>query len=223
MGGLMLIFSRFPCPPILSLLDASSRPGWGPIEEGSRARPAARALTACRRRPRSRPWRRNGSAARASVTWMSDSGAAWCPVTRRQSSRSSDAGVRGFKCFLVPSGVDEFQHTSASASSVPRCEILARRNVVTGPCRVAGPHHPASWTSRHLPRLRGDTSGRRRSGRDSTDGAPGSRHGRARAHRPRVVGGRRRGDCRGPRRGRADHGRDVPALPDVFGGGDSRL
>jgi allantoinase len=39
-----------------------------------------------------------------------------------------DAGVRGFKCFLVPSGVDEFQHVGESdlREAMP---ILARRKV----------------------------------------------------------------------------------------------
>ena len=37
-----------------------------------------------------------------------------------------DAGVRGFKCFLVPSGVDEFEHVDASTlrRAMP---IVARR------------------------------------------------------------------------------------------------
>src|SRR3954466_12570507 len=46
-----------------------------------------------------------------------------------------DAGVRGFKCFLVPSGVDEFPPLSADVPPVPGADrrrarpILARRNV----------------------------------------------------------------------------------------------
>ena len=39
-----------------------------------------------------------------------------------------DAGVRGFKCFLVPSGVEEFQHVGA-ADLREAMPILARRDV----------------------------------------------------------------------------------------------
>jgi allantoinase len=39
-----------------------------------------------------------------------------------------DAGVRGFKCFLVPSGVDEFQHVGERELRVAM-PILARRDV----------------------------------------------------------------------------------------------
>jgi allantoinase len=50
------------------------------------------------------------------------------PGNDRQLDTLVDAGVRGFKCFLVPSGVDEFQEVGEShlRRAMP---ILARRNV----------------------------------------------------------------------------------------------
>ena len=49
---------------------------------------------------------------RAAATSMSDSGAAWCPAMPRDIEPLARAGVLGFKCFLSPSGVDEFDHVS---------------------------------------------------------------------------------------------------------------
>src|SRR5499427_9356685 len=50
------------------------------------------------------------------------------PGNERDLESLVDAGVRGFKCFLVPSGVDEFEHVDADtlARAMP---ILSRRGM----------------------------------------------------------------------------------------------
>ena len=114
------------------------------------------------------------------VTSMSDSGAASCPATRASIEPLADAGVRGFKCFLVPSGVDEFP-TVGERELRLAMPILARRQTCrcssTPSCRTiccahAGEPLPVIATTRPRVRLRPKW-------RRSTDGAPGSRHGRA--------------------------------------------
>ncbi len=45
------------------------------------------------------------------------SGAASCPATPRELEPLARAGVLGFKCFLSPSGVDEFDHVERSRSA----------------------------------------------------------------------------------------------------------
>ena len=53
---------------------------------------------------------------RADATSMSASGAASCPGNARDLEPLARAGVLGFKCFLSPSGVDEFAHVERSAT-----------------------------------------------------------------------------------------------------------
>jgi allantoinase len=48
------------------------------------------------------------------------------------------AGVRGFKCFMVPSGVDEFAHVSEADLAVAT-PVIARLGLpLLVPCRAAG-------------------------------------------------------------------------------------
>ncbi len=103
----------------------------------------------------------------------------------------------------------------ADARAAEMCRCWCTRN-----CRIASAPH--AGRACQLSRLRGDASGGRRSRRDSTDGAPGSETRRARPHRPRVVGRRRRRDRRSPGCRHADHGGDLSALPDVCRRRDSR-
>ena len=76
-----------------------------------------------------------------------------------------DAGVRGFKCFLVPSGVDEFPaSTKRSARALP---ILARRGVpllVTPRIAVQRIRTAIRWTR---PTRYRDATWRLASGRDA--------------------------------------------------------
>ena len=145
-----------------------------------------------------------------SVTSTSGSGAASCRATPASSTRSIDAGVRGFKCFLVPSGVDEFPAVDEDdlRQALP---VLARRNV---PLLVHA-ESPASIADRGLRmRIRSAITqsairsaivrgvprhapaGSRGRG-DPADGPPGGRVRRARVHIVHVssaegVGGDRR-------------------------------
>ncbi len=142
-----------------------------------------------------------------------------------------DAGVRGFKCFLVPSGVDEFpavgEDGSAAGAADPRapaaCRCWCTRNRRGSPAGrrpdpIAADPHP-TYTRRISATRPPEAEAR---GDPADDSA---RRGvrRAYAHRPRVVGGRRRGDRRAPRRrGVPITARNVPALPDVRRRRDSR-
>ena len=64
--------------------------------------------------------------ASAGSTWAS--GAASCPATRASCAASSRAGVLGFKCFLVDSGVHEFP-ACTRPSCARRCAVLATLGV----------------------------------------------------------------------------------------------
>ena len=75
-----------------------------------------------------RRWRRNG---RRRVGACTSTSAFWggvIPGNAGELDGLVDAGVRGFKCFLVPSGVDEFPHVTERdlREALP---ILARRRV----------------------------------------------------------------------------------------------
>jgi allantoinase len=73
-----------------------------------------------RRRSRSRgppPHRRRTS--------TSASGAARCPTTSGRSPPLHEAGVFGFKCFLSPSGVDEFPHLDREQLGAAMEEVAA--------------------------------------------------------------------------------------------------
>ncbi len=137
-----------------------------------------------------------------------------------------DAGVRGFKCFLVPSGVDEFPPVTEDdlRRALP---ILARRNM---PLLVhAGTSLRIATTATGDPQC---TTAIRLylASRPVSDGAgrhpPADPAGRgipdAHPRRARVVGRRRRGDCRRQGGLGADHRGDLSALPDVRGRRDPR-
>ena len=137
-----------------------------------------------------------------------------------------DAGVRGFKCFLVPSGVDEFPAVTKT--------ICGRR------CRSSRAATCRCWSTRNRPSCFGTAADpAARVGRVTQPylatapaeaevdairliDAPGRRVRRARAHRARVVGRGGRGDRARPRPRGADHRRNLPALSDVRRRGDSR-
>jgi allantoinase len=74
----------------------------------------------------------------------------------------ADAGVRGFKCFLAPSGVDEFPHVSEADLRVA-LPVLARRRlpllahaesprVLLSPDESADPAAYATWLASRPPR-----------------------------------------------------------------------
>ena len=48
------------------------------------------------------------------------------------------AGVVGFKCFLVPSGVDEFPHVTEERFARSDAGAVADRRDVDRACRIAG-------------------------------------------------------------------------------------
>ena len=127
-----------------------------------------------------------------------------------------DAGVRGFKCFLVPSGVDEFpavdRGRSAPGAADPRAAQRAAAGARRGPDRCIARSAGRSDATRPTWR-RGRPASEARG--DPPDDSPRRGVQRARAHRARVVGGgaSRRSPAR--RRLGADHRRDLPALPDV--------
>ena len=64
-------------------------------------------------RGRGRPGRQGARERGPDSRRRRDSGAAWFRGTPPPSSRWSAAGVLGFKCFLAPSGVDEFPHVAS--------------------------------------------------------------------------------------------------------------
>ncbi len=133
-----------------------------------------------------------------------------------------DAGVFGFKCFLSPSGVDEFGHLDRAQLLAAMTEIaaigLAADRARRGPGAAARP-----WPARpRLRRVPGVAARRERGIRHRRRDRRRPPHRRAGAHpaserRPLTA----RDPGREGRRGRA-HGRDVPALPDDRGRGDPR-
>ena len=134
-----------------------------------------------------------------------------------------DEGVFGFKCFLAPSGVDEFPPLSvvelerylAGARRVRRHDDRARR----GRRRAGAGARGARASVRRFPRL---PAARRREPRDRR-----AHRGRP-AHRCRgapaasVQFGRGADGALGPSRRDRHHGRDVPALPRLRGPVDRR-
>ena len=126
-----------------------------------------------------------------------------------------DAGVRGFKCFLVPSGVDEFpavtEHGSAPGAADPRAPRRAAAGARESPADgvAESPHsRPRPSADPHYAAYLAPASAAMRARRDPPDDPARGGIPDARAHRPRVVGGRGRGDrgrqsrrgCRSPRR-----------------------
>ena len=153
------------------------------------------------------------------------SGAASCRATRATLEPLVDAGVRGFKCFLVPSGVDEFAHVGEGRSRAgdagaraARCPAAGAR----GAARVSSAPHRGRprELSRRIAATRPVDAERRR---DRPDG-----DARARVQAPAstsctVVGG---GASEAVAAARADGvpitARDLSALPDVRRRRDSR-
>ena len=141
-------------------------------------------------------------------------------------------GALGFKAFLVPSGVDEFEHVG-EADLRAAMAVLAAQGV---PLLVHAERPPHRRGGRGLGRGRSPwvaCVARPRSLAALAAGRGGGRgRGAARAALPRdrLPGARRprrlrrgaAGAAAGAGRGAADHRRDLPALPDVRGRGDPR-
>ena len=127
-----------------------------------------------------------------------------------------DAGVRGFKCFLVPSGVDEFppvgERTLRQAMPVlarPGCSAAGSRRAARAPARrIEAARRVIAITRRPRP------VEAERAAIDLM--ATLARETGARVHIVHVSSAAGADDDRGrARRRRADHRRDVSALPDV--------
>ena len=128
------------------------------------------------------------------------------------------AGVLGFKAFLSPSGVAEFEHVGESdlREAMP---IVARTGLpllvhaewpasLREPAPRADPRRYATWLA---------TAGRRQPNMAAIDRLIElSAHFGARAHRAPRISRRPARDQHGACRRRADHRRNLPALPDVL-------
>jgi dihydroorotase-like cyclic amidohydrolase len=68
-------------------------------------------------------------------TWVF--GVVWCQETLRSLRRCLQQGVVGFKCFLVPSGVDEFEHVTEAdlREAMPELARLGALLIVHASCR----------------------------------------------------------------------------------------
>ena len=127
-----------------------------------------------------------------------------------------EAGVFGFKCFLLDSGVDEFPHLRAEAFAAAMAEtarlgalmiVHAEDGELIDETRSTARATRASW-----PRGRVRRGGRDRAGRragTATGGAPTSSTSATRTPCPRAA--------LGARRRRRRLGGDLPALPDLRG------
>ena len=134
-----------------------------------------------------------------------------------------EAGVVGFKCFLLDSGVPEFPPLDDAGLRAALAELAAfdglliahaeDADVIAAAPEPAGPSYAGFLASR--PGAAEEIGDRRARGR-----GPG--HGGARARRP--PGRRRRAAdaAQGAGRRRADHRRDLPALPDLRRRGGAR-
>ena len=148
------------------------------------------------------------------------SGAASCPATPASSARLLDAGACGVKAFLGPLRDRRLSGRGRAASCARRCRArrawgAAPRSRRAGDGRGAAAGRPAPL--RDLPRLASSVLGARGSGA----AARLCRELRAPVHVVHLsaavgVAARRRG----PSRGAAAHGRDLPALPRARGRGD---
>ena len=154
---------------------------------------------------------------------MSRSGAGPYRATCDQLRPLLEAGVVGFKCFLLDSGVPEFPPLDDAGLRASADRAGRRRRAADRPRRgrrrdrgraaTVGPSYA------RVPRLAA------RGGRgvgDRCAGRGGPRHGGA---GPRRAPRRRRRAApaaAGPGRRGADHGGDLPALPDVRRGGGAR-
>ena len=136
------------------------------------------------------------------------------------------AGVLGFKCFLSPSGVDEFAARQRSRPARGDADRRATRPAAAGARGMAGAAASSRSDDGSAPlRDVADRRGRRPAEHAAIelliDLAGDAR--RARAHRPSGLG--RRAAGRSPtraRRGVHDHRRNLSALPDVLRRRDRR-
>ena len=147
---------------------AASRPSW-----------TCRS-TACRRRPscgRSTP----SSTPDATRTSKWGSGAAWCRATSSDLEPLVDAGVPGFKCFLAPSGVDEFEFVDEADLRLALPVLKRRRRPLLAHAEWPAalkpiPRHQRSARLRHVARLAPAARGSRRD-RDADRALPRVRRG----------------------------------------------
>ena len=166
-----------------------------------------------RRRARGQAARRGGHAAMST----SVSGAASFPAMPRDIEPLARAGVLGFKCFLSPSGVDEFDHVSEAdlreampiiaATGLPLLVHAELPALLREPDRRADPRSYATW-------LDSRPATAEQAAIDLLIELSGTDIG-ARAHRAPRLRRRARVDRRSARQGPAAHRRDLPALPDV--------
>ncbi len=133
-------------------------------------------------------------------------------------------GVLGFKCFLLPSGVDEFPPLSPAeleADLAVVAALLGSQMIVHAedPHVIERAPEAAGRGVRDVPAVpagrRGDPGHRARAGPCPPDRGPG-------AHPAPVQRGSVRADPRRARGGSPGHGRDLPALPGVQRGGGTR-
>jgi allantoinase len=68
-----------------------------------------------------------------------------------------EAGVRGFKCFLIHSGVDEFPHVTELDLRIAMPEIARHGSVLLVHAEVGGPIEAAAHELEHLDKRRYDT------------------------------------------------------------------
>ena len=118
-----------------------------------------------------------------------------CAPTSR---RWRDAGVLGFKCFLSPSGVDEFGHVSESdlREALPVLAALGLPLLAHAELAGAAAESDGVDARRRSATLRDvarQPAGRQRAGRDRAAGAARGRVRRPRPHRPPRVGRRAAG------------------------------
>ena len=137
---------------------------------------------------------------------------------RATSCRSSRAGVFGFKCFLVHSGVDEFPPVTRRRAWRRRCGARRGRRLADHRARRGrGAHRrgaaPAQRRLRRLPRVA--AAARPRAPRSPRSSRRAARTG-VRAHILHLSDGRRPRPHRRREAPRgAPHRRDLPALPDA--------
>ena len=106
-----------------------------------------------------------------------------------------DAGVRGFKCFLVPSGVDEFPAVDEDDLRAGAADPRASQRAAAGARRIAGADRLAGrlaapgehigarrFQPTRLRDLSGDTAAGGRGRGDSPDGSARARSSSARVH-----------------------------------------
>ena len=217
------------CCPAWSTRTCTSTSPAAPSGRASRPRPARRRpaasrrsstcrSTASRRRRRRRPCElKRRPRPRPGVTSTSASGAARCPATWPTCAALHDAGVFGFKCFLLHSGVDEFPHLDAdelAGGAAPSCAAFGALLIVHAEDADAI-DRAAGRDGERVPRLPRVPPARRRERRDRpvielarwTGAGCTCCTCRSSDALPMIAAARRDGV--------ADHRRDLPALPDA--------